>query len=208
MKRNKEFYEDWCKAHASGRRNPVYAGRWISEYLFYQNGSGTHVLYRGKRERSNLPDHWRGQLVGEAAFLSHLRQSTISAVKDTELLICPVGALYPFIESNKAWNQAIFELLVENYTELCSQMRRLTISSSVKRIASFLADLTEHDNPEVGIVNHTLPYTQEELAVCLNLHRTTAARVLSQFAKQNIVRLGYKKIQVLDIPALKEIAAS
>ena len=50
--------------------------------MFYIGENGKEVTYRIIGE---------GQLVGEAAFLSHLRQSTISAVKDTELLACPVG---------------------------------------------------------------------------------------------------------------------
>ena len=59
------------------------------------------------------------------------------------------------------------------------------------------------DQEELGIVDHTLPYTQEELSVCLNLHRTTVARILAGFAKKGLVRLGYRKIQVTDMIGLR-----
>ena len=55
-------------------------------------------------------------------------------------------------------------------------------------------------------VDHTLPYTQEELSVCLNLHRTTVARVLASLAEKGLVRLGYKKIQVIDMEGLREVS--
>lgn len=164
--------------------------------MFYTNENGREITYR------IIGD---GQLIGEAAFLSHLQQATISAVTDTTLITCQISDLYPHICKHSALNQAIFELLTENYTQLCNQIRRLTISDSTKRVASYLADLTEQDHEELGIIDHTLPYTQEELAVCLNLHRTTVSKVLADFARRDIVKLGYKKIQVLDMGALRSL---
>lgn len=162
--------------------------------MFYIGENGKEVTYRIIGE---------SQLVGESAFLSHLQPSSISAVTDTTLIACPVDALYPYMREYDELNKAMFGLLAENYTELCKQLRRLSINDSTKRVASYLVDLTESDNKSLGIVNHTLPYTQEELSVCLNLHRTTVARILSQFAKSGLVKLGYKKISVLDAEALR-----
>ncbi len=162
--------------------------------LFYMGEGGREITYRIIGE---------GQLVGEAAFLSHLQQATISAVTDTALVVCPVQDLYPHISRSGEVSRAIFSLLAENYTALCNQLRRLTIPDSRKRVASYLLGLTAEDRGELGILRRTLPYTQEELAVCLNLHRTTVARALAGFAAAGYVRLGYKKIQVLEPEALR-----
>lgn len=164
--------------------------------MFYISENGKEVTYRIIGE---------GQLIGEAAFLSHLQQATISAVTDTILISCSINSLYPHICKHSELNKVIFELLTANYTELCNQIKRLTINNSTQRVASYLIDFTENDNEELGIINHTLPYTQEELAVCLNLHRTTVARVLSDFSKAGFIKLGYKKIQVLNTTALRNI---
>jgi CRP/FNR family cyclic AMP-dependent transcriptional regulator len=164
--------------------------------MFYINENGKEVTYRIIGE---------GQLIGEAAFLSHLQQATISAVTDAVLITCSLPVLYPYIQKHHELNQIIFELLTKNYTELCRQIKRLTIRNSTQRVASYLVDLTENDQEELGIIHHTLPYTQEELAICLNLHRTTVARILARFAKANFVKLGYRKIQVLNFDALKTI---
>ena len=155
--------------------------------MFYMGENGTEVTYRIIGE---------GQLIGEAAFLSHLQQATISAVTDSTLITCSIQALYPYIDKHTDLNRMIFELLTENYVQLCNQIKRLTINDSAKRVASYLLDLTERDQEELGIIDHTLPYTQEELAVCLNLHRTTVSKVLTDFARRGLVHLGYRKIQV------------
>ena len=164
--------------------------------MFYIGENGKEVTYRIIGE---------GQLIGEAAVLSHLQQATISAVTDTILITCPIQSLYPHICKHSELNRLIFELLAENYTQLCNQIKRLTINDSTKRVASYLIDLTEHDQEELGIVNHTLPYTQEELSVCLNLHRTTVSKVLAYFAKNGLVRLGYRKIQVINFDELRAL---
>ena len=164
--------------------------------MFYISESGKEITYRIIGE---------GQLIGEAAFLSHLQQATISAVTDTTLITCPIQSLYPHICRHNELNQVIFELLTENYTALCNQIKRLTINDSAKRVASYLLDLTKQDQEDLGIIDHTLPYTQEELSVCLNLHRTTVARVLSDFSKRGLVRLQYRKIQVIDREGLQAI---
>ncbi len=162
--------------------------------MFYMNENGKETTYRIIRE---------GQLIGESAFLSHLQQATISAVTNTTLIVCPITSLYPHLYDHWELNKIIFELLTENYTQLCKQIKRLTINDSTKRVACYLVDLTEKDNQDLGIIDHTLPYTQEELAICLNLHRTTVARILANLSRNKIVKLGYRKIQVLDISALK-----
>lgn len=66
-----------------------------------------------------------GQLIGEAVFLNHLQQATISAVTDTTLITCPIQSLYPHICRHSELNRIISELLTENYTQLCNQIKGL-----------------------------------------------------------------------------------
>ena len=99
----------------------------------------------------------------------------------------------------------IIQLLMENYSALCGQLKRLTIYDSTQRVASYLLDQTKCDRAELGIIDNTLPYTHEELAVCLNLNRVTVTKILNRFAKQGWVRLKQKRIQILDRMALMKI---
>lgn len=209
MKLPSEYYPLFEKV---GTQFVVRAGNVL--YMQGEQSSGLYLIKTGRVRMFYINENGKettyriiggGQLIGEAAFLSHLQQASISAVTDTTLITCSIPLLYPYIYRHSELNRIIFELLSENYTQLCSQIKRLTISDSTKRVASYLVDLTENDQEDLGIVNHTLPYTQEELSVCLNLHRTTVARVLASFSKEGFVRLGYRKIQVTDIEGLRSM---
>lgn len=165
--------------------------------MFYTSSSGKEITVKIIGE---------GQLVGESAFLAHASRGTsILAVNDVEVIACRIERILPYMQENRELNELILQLLMENYASLCSQLKRLTIYDSTQRVASYLLSHTEADSQELGITDGTLPYTHEELAVCLNLNRVTVTRILNQFAKRGWVRLRQKKIQLLDRQALLEI---
>ena len=165
--------------------------------MFFTSNEGKEITYQIIGER---------QLIGESAFLGHAaRPTTIRAVNDVSLLSCPVRSLKPYLMESRELNEAVLTLLTDNYDFLCAQVRRLTVYNRFQRVASYLLDQTAEDNAGIGIVNSTLPYTHEELGVCLNLNRVTVTNILNQFQKQGIVKLGRKKIQVIDKEKLREI---
>lgn len=164
--------------------------------MFYTSRSGKEITIQIIGE---------GQLIGESAFLSRAsRDTSILAVNDVEVIVCGICQLLPYLQENQELNQLILQLLTENYSALCSQLKRLTVCDSAQRVASYLLDQTARDREELGIVNNTLPYTHEELAVCLNLNRVTVTKILNRFAKQGWVRLKQKRIQLLNREALLE----
>lgn len=165
--------------------------------MFYTSDSGKEITIQIIGE---------GQLIGESAFLSHAsRETTILAVNEVELIACNMNRLFPYIQENRELNELILRLLMENYGALFSQLKRLTLYDSRQRVASYLLDQTAALHEELGIVDDTLPYTHEELAVCLNLNRVTVTRILNQFAAEGWVQLKQKKIHVADKMSLEKV---
>ena len=165
--------------------------------MFYTADSGKEITIQIIGE---------GQLIGESAFFSHAsRDTSILAVNEVEVIVCSIDRIFPYMQQNPEINELIIQLLMENYSALCGQLKRLTIYDSTQRVASYLLDQTKCDCAELGIIDNTLPYTHEELAVCLNLNRVTVTKILNRFAKQGWVRLKQKKIQILARGALKKI---
>lgn len=165
--------------------------------MFYTSDSGKEITIQILGE---------GQMIGESAFLGHIsRETSILAVTEVELIVCSIDKIFPFMQENKELNELILRLLMKNYSTLCTQLKRLTIYDSTQRVASYLLDQTASNHQELGIVNDTLPYTHEELAVCLNLNRVTVTRILNRFAKEGWVLLRQKKIQIIDRQALTRI---
>ncbi len=165
--------------------------------MFYTANSGKEITIQIIGE---------GQLIGESAFLSHAsRDTSILSVNEVEVIICSIDRIFPYMQQNQEINELIIQLLMENYSALCGQLKRLTIYDSAQRVASYLLEQTKCNRVELGIIDNTLPYTHEELAVCLNLNRVTVTKILNRFAKQGWVRLKQKRIQILDRMALMGI---
>lgn len=165
--------------------------------MFFIGNDGKEITYQIIGE---------GQLIGESAFLGYAaRPTTIRAVNDVTLISCPVKRLQPFLQQSRELTEVLLALLTDNYNFLCSQVRRLTVYDRFQRVASYLLDQTAQDNRGMGIKDNILPYTHEELGVCLNLNRVTVTKVLNEFQQRNLVKLGRKKIQVVDKAGLEAI---
>ncbi|MCD7717608.1 MAG: helix-turn-helix domain-containing protein [Lachnospiraceae bacterium] len=61
---------------------------------------------------------------------------------------------------------------------------------------------TETDNPDKNITEQCLPYSHEEIAMCLGMARPTVSQVLKVFERNGWVRCAYRKVYVLDRDAL------
>lgn len=75
-----------------------------------------------------------------------------------------------------------------------------------QRIASFLLTETGADNPDKEIEEQCLPYSHEEIAMCLGLARPTVSQVLKEFERDGLLRCGYRKVCILDREELAEAA--
>ncbi len=149
-----------------------------------------------------------GQFFGESAFLSHASgQTSISAVTDVSLISISAKNLLPYLSQSEELSITVLHLLSDNYQFLCNQVKRLSVYDSHQKVASYLVEQTMNNPSGVGIHNDILPYTHEELGVCLGLNRVTVTKILNQFRAQGYVELGRKKIKVLDMEGLTRIYA-
>ena len=190
-KRNELIYQQ-------GDNSPqIYLIRKGRVRMFFTGDDGREITFQIVGEK---------QMFGESAFLSHAsRPTTVVAVVDSELLSCTMSELLPALGQSKALFNAVFQLMSDNYNFLCNQVKRLSVYNRYQRVASYLLEQTAPGNSGVGVEEGVLPYTHEELGVCLNLNRVTVTKILNEWAKKNIVSLGRKKIKVLDRDALQDI---
>jgi CRP/FNR family cyclic AMP-dependent transcriptional regulator len=190
-KRNELIYQQ-------GDNSPqIYLIRKGRVRMFFTGDDGREITFQIVGEK---------QMFGESAFLSHAsRPTTVVAVVDSELLSCTMSELLPALGQSKALFNAVFQLMSDNYNFLCNQVKRLSVYNRYQRVASYLLEQTAPGNSGVGVEEGVLPYTHEELGVCLNLNRVTVTKILNEWARKNIVSLGRKKIKVLDRDALQEV---
>lgn len=87
---------------------------------------------------------------------------------------------------------------------LSTRLKRAYTYDRYEKVASFLLELTAREDPEKDIVNQTIPYSHEEISTFIGLSRVTTTKVLNEFQRNGLIKLAYKKVQVLDKKGLSQ----
>ncbi|MCD8131706.1 MAG: Crp/Fnr family transcriptional regulator [Lachnospiraceae bacterium] len=166
------------------------------------------MLSTSEGEELTLEIVEKGRLFGESSFLSKsLRPTTVTAVTDVELICCTIGALIPFLCRTPDVLAKVLQHCSETMNHLSYSLHSFRFMDRRQKIASFLLEETDTDNPDKDISSGCLPYTHEEIAWCLGLARPTVSSVLKEFEKNHLVRCAYRKVYVLDRSALRNIVS-
>ena len=176
--------------------------------LFYLIKKGRVRVYyiSSSGEELTLEIVEKGRFVGESSFLGHsVMPTSVSAVNDVELSCCTLGHLYPYIHQSKELTMIMFQLLSFTCSRLANQLKRVTLYNRFERVASFLLDETENPNADRNITSACIPYSHEELAVCLGLNRVTVTRVLKRFKEEGLIELQYKKVIIVNREGLANV---
>ncbi len=202
-----EVFQRIAKLHTYKKGEMIYLQGDLSPQIYLVRKGRVRMFFVGDDGREiTFQIIGENQLFGESAFLSHAsRPTTITAVVDAELLSCTVPELLPELQRSRELSNVVFQLLADNYSFLCGQVKRMGIYDRYQRIASYLLEQTVPGQSGPGIQAGVLPYTHEELGICLNLNRVTVTKVLNEWAEKGIVKLGRKKIQVLNREALVRV---
>lgn len=116
----------------------------------------------------------KGRIFGESSFLSQCaRPVCVAAVTQVELMACDLNQLYVYMEQSPGLMQIMLQLLSNTCNHLTAQLRRITLYDRYQRIASLLLSETAAPDYDRGVTSSSIPYTQEDLALILNLNRVT-----------------------------------
>lgn len=148
----------------------------------------------------------KGRIFGESSFFQNsLRPTTVMAVNEVELISCYLDDLYPYLSDSKELTISLLKLLSQTCDYMTSLLKKAYTYNRYEKIASFLLEQTVVDNIDKGIINSTLPYTHEEIAIIVGLSRVTVTKVLNDFAKKGYIKNKYKKIIILNKKALAQL---
>ncbi|MCD7761711.1 MAG: Crp/Fnr family transcriptional regulator [Lachnospiraceae bacterium] len=147
----------------------------------------------------------KGRLFGESSFLSKsVRPTTVRAVTEVDLICCTIEQLIPCLCRNPEILTKVLQHCSATMNHLSYALHSWRFLDRYQRVASFLLEETETDNPDKEITEQCLPYSHEEIAMCLGIARPTVSQVLKTFERNGWVRCAYRKVYVLDRGALAE----
>lgn len=146
-----------------------------------------------------------GDIFGDSSFFQNSpRPTSVMAVNEVTLISCPLASLYPYLMESQELTISLLKLLSENCDYLSTRLKRAYTYNRYEKVASFLLELTAKDDPEKDIINQTVPYSHEEISTFIGLSRVTTTKVLNEFQKQGLIKLAYKKVQVINKEGLSQ----
>lgn len=170
--------------------------------------TSVHLLYEGlaklvlagERRPVTLSVLHRGALVGDLHLLiGNPRNVEMQAVSDVTLLSIPSPRFLELVRVSPQLTRAWLDSLAGRVRTLQDRLGETLAGTLDQRIAVTLLDQMDHEQ--------VFRYSQTLLAELLGVQRSSVSRVLSQFQREGLVDVAYRRVTVLTPAGLAEIAA-
>ena len=152
----------------------------------------------GNGEEVNYEVLGKGKIFGETCLLEKgIRPVNASTVTETVLLMLSKESFESLVQEYPSLSMLLMKMMAESNNTLCDALRIHKEYNSFQKVVYFLLKTTEKEVPENGIRNGILPYTHQDIASSLQMHRVTVSKVLDTLQNKGYIRMKYKCIQVV-----------
>jgi CRP/FNR family cyclic AMP-dependent transcriptional regulator len=155
-----------------------------------------------------------GDLVCESAALrGGERSATVTALSPVRTLVVPAARFTSFLDANAAVWRLVSGMVVSRLDDADQRLAAHVAAKGAQRLALLLTNLAELSARHVppapdGSIVIAPPLSQEELGSWMDASRETVARALNTLRKEGLVRTGWRRITVVDLPRLQAYAKS
>lgn len=125
---------------------------------------------------------------------------TVSAEKDTEAWIIPIGIYQKLMEKSAVIANYTNEIMASRFSDVMWLVEQIMWKSFDKRLAAFLIEECAIDETE------TLKITHEQIASHLGTAREVVTRMLRYFQSEGAVELMRGSIRILHMEKLNEMS--
>lgn len=148
----------------------------------------------------------KGDIFGYRSVLSgEIACTTAKVIEDSNMCFIPSETLFMLIRSNPDFSINLMKLICKELDEANSFITDIAQKNVKERLAEALILLRNIFKPDSsGFLQIAL--TREELANIIGTATESVIRLLSEFKDDKLIELSGRKIKILDIKRLKEIA--
>ena len=143
---------------------------------------------------------------GESCILTAnaiLSQKTFPAIavveRDAEAVMIPADVFRQWVTKYDLWREFVFELLSQRLSSVMAIVEEVAFRRMDERLASLLLSRARVQNP--------MRITHQEIAAELGSSREVISRLLEDFSKRGLVRVGRGEIEILDEEGLQSHGA-
>jgi CRP/FNR family transcriptional regulator, cyclic AMP receptor protein len=148
-----------------------------------------------------------GDIVGEHAGPAGRRNATVQAVDTVRALIVRYDKFTSFLDSSPSAGRAYRRVVTQTWSDSDAILRRRADTTGAQRLAALLLDLTErYGSKTYDAVDLTIPLSQDELASLADTSRATVTRALSNWKRRGFISTGQRRITIIDLRGLRQIA--
>lgn len=136
-----------------------------------------------------------GEIFGDLSlFDDEPRSATIVAITETECLLLSREDFLAILERSPSSMRAMLRALARTIRRLSMRVEDLVFLDVPSRVAKSLLDLAELGGTEV----QEIALTQEDVAAIVGATRVSVNRVLASLEARGIVRVGRRRIEIVD----------
>lgn len=188
------------------------------EYIYKENTNvhGVFCVNQGKLKLSTLGDDGKEQILrlikpgdpmGYGSLLSGgLYNSSAIALEDCNVCFIPRPLFLSILQRDSALSFEMMKMLSDDLGKAEKSITHLAQKPVRERLAEALLFIKETYGFEKDGTTIDASFTREEIANIVGTATETAIRLLSDFNKDGIIKLTGKKISILDLAKLVEVA--
>ena len=148
----------------------------------------------------------KGELLGQTSILTE-EKSTLSAIAVDDMRVCfiPKSEILGFIDDNKSFSLEVTKNVCQNLNDAINFAVNHTHKTVKERLAiSLLEILNSAGTDNEGYLN--LQLTREDIASMVGTATESCIRLLAELKKENLIDLKGKKIKILQLNELRNLA--
>lgn len=142
-----------------------------------------------------------GAIFGEGALDNTGDPSVfVEAAEKTSLWVIPAGEARQVVMQYPILSWGLLQTYGERLLQVENSLEDVAYKKLPERLAMLLLDLSDGEEGLIQGVSH------QALADHLGTYRETVSAILREFKRQELVKLGYRRINIVDAETLKDIA--
>ncbi len=140
--------------------------------------------------------------IGQNRFASSAQAMDVSAICEI-----PFHRMEELSAKLPSMQKHFFKLLSQEIVEDQRHITLLSKNSAEERLAALLVSISaRHSRRGLSANSFRLPMTRGDIGNFLGLTIETVSRVFSRFAKQGLINISNKEVDILDLDSLRKIA--